>query len=56
MIGDDSNNLKVTHSGSIILPSSYKPLHLSNVICVFAMKKILVYVHQLCSSIFFFLF
>lgn len=48
-IGDGSG-LKITHTGSTSLPSSTRPLLLSNVPCVPSIKKNLISVHKLCKA------
>ncbi|KAH0771220.1 hypothetical protein KY290_015201 [Solanum tuberosum] len=49
MLGDGKEH-KITHTGSASLPSSSRPLTLSNVLCVPKMKKNLISVHQLCND------
>lgn len=49
LIGDGSG-LKITHTGSTSLPSSTRPLVLSDVLCVPAIKKNLISVNKLCKA------
>ncbi|KAH0669776.1 hypothetical protein KY285_023930 [Solanum tuberosum] len=49
MLGD-GNEHKITHTRSAFLPSSSRPLTLSNVLCVPKMKKNLVSVYQRCND------
>ncbi|PON37593.1 hypothetical protein PanWU01x14_319140, partial [Parasponia andersonii] len=46
----DGKGMKITHTSSLLLPSSSKLFSLSNALCVPEVKRNLLSVSQLCSS------
>lgn len=49
LIGDGSD-LKITHTGSLSLPSTSRPIHLNSVLCVPSIHKNLISIYRLCNA------
>lgn len=46
----DGTGLKISHTGSLSLPSLSRPLHLTNVLCVPNIHKNLISIYRLCNA------
>uniref|UniRef100_A0A1J3IZM7 Retrovirus-related Pol polyprotein from transposon TNT 1-94 n=1 Tax=Noccaea caerulescens TaxID=107243 RepID=A0A1J3IZM7_NOCCA len=46
----DGSSLKITHTGSTLLPTSSRPLNLKDVLCVHDVRKNLISVYRMCNN------